>query len=73
MNAPVEPPILTLLPPKNEIINPAIIAVIRPFSGLTPEATAKAMASGNATIPTTMPDKISADIWFFVNPVFNKF
>ena len=32
MNAPVGPPICTLLPPKNEMMNPATIAVMMPFS-----------------------------------------
>ena len=50
INAPVGPPICTLLPPKNEMINPATMAVMMPFSGLTPEAIPKAMASGRATI-----------------------
>jgi hypothetical protein len=44
-----------LLPPSNETINPAIIAVMIPFSGDTPEAIPKAMANGNATIPTMIP------------------
>ena len=55
MKAPVGPPICTLLPPKNEMMNPAITAVIIPFSGETPDAMANAMASGNATIPTIAP------------------
>lgn len=49
---PVGPPIWTLLPPNREMMNPAMIAVIIPFSGDTPEAIPKAMANGNATIPT---------------------
>jgi hypothetical protein len=55
INAPVGPPIWTLLPPNREMMNPAIIAVIIPFSGETPEAIPKAIASGSATIPTMMP------------------
>ena len=55
MNAPVGPPICTLLPPSSEMMNPATIAVMMPFSGVTPEAMPKAMASGSATIPTMMP------------------
>ena len=55
IKAPVGPPIWTLLPPSNETINPAIIAVMIPFSGDTPEAIPKAMANGNATIPTMIP------------------
>jgi hypothetical protein len=38
------------------MINPAMIAVIIPFSGLTPEAIANAIASGRATIPTIKPE-----------------
>ena len=60
MKAPVGPPICTLLPPKTEIMNPAITAVIIPFSGETPDAMAKAIAKGNATIPTIMPAIASA-------------
>nr|UVY31560.1 MAG: hypothetical protein [Bacteriophage sp.] len=55
IKAPVGPPICTLLPPRNEMMNPATIAVIIPFSGLTPEAIPNAMARGNATIPTIIP------------------
>ena len=40
---------------KKEIIKPATIAVMIPFSGLTPEAIPKAMARGKATIPTMIP------------------
>jgi len=45
------------------MINPATIAVIIPFSGETPEATAKAIASGRATIPTIIPAIISEMFW----------
>ena len=55
IKAPVGPPICTLLPPRNEIINPATIAVIIPFSGVTPEAIPNAIAKGKATIPTIIP------------------
>ena len=55
INAPVGPPICTLHPPNNDTKNPPRIAVINPFSGLTPEAIPKAIASGNATIPTIIP------------------
>ena len=55
MNAPVGPPICTLLPPRNEMMNPATIAVMIPFSGLTPDAIPKAMANGRATMPTMTP------------------
>ena len=49
------PPICTLLPPIIEMMNPAMIAVIIPFSGETPETIPNAMASGKATIPTMIP------------------
>ena len=55
IKAPVGPPICTVVPPKKAIIKPAIIAVVNPCSGPTPEAIAKAMASGKATIPTIIP------------------
>ena len=55
INAPVGPPICTLLPPNTDIISPDTMAVIIPFSGVTPEAIPKAMASGRATIPTITP------------------
>ena len=55
MKAPVGPPIWTLLPPRNETRNPPTTALIGPFSGETPEAIAKAIAKGRATIPTIMP------------------
>jgi hypothetical protein len=38
-----------------------MMAVIKPFSGETPEAMAKAIARGNATIPTIIPETISFD------------
>ena len=41
-------------------MNPAITAVIIPFSGETPEAIAKAIAKGKATIPTMTPAITSA-------------
>ncbi len=53
--APVGPPICTRLPPRKEMRKPATAAVIRPFSGATPEAMANASASGTATMPTTTP------------------
>ena len=55
MNAPVGPPICTRLPPIADITKPATTAVIRPFSGLTPDAMANAIAKGSATIPTITP------------------
>ena len=55
INAPVGPPIWTLLPPRKETIKPAITAVMIPFSGDTPDAMANAMARGKATMPTITP------------------
>jgi len=72
IKAPVGPPICTRLPPNKDIINPAITAVIRPFSGETPEATANAIANGKATIPTTTPANKSVVICFLEMPVFTK-
>jgi hypothetical protein len=37
------------------MMKPAMIAVMIPFSGDTPEAIPNAMASGRATIPTMIP------------------
>jgi len=65
INAPVGPPICTLLPPNTEIIIPAMIAVIIPFSGETPDAMAKAIDNGSATIPTINPAKKSFESVFF--------
>ena len=42
-------------PPSSEMTKPATMAVMMPCSGVTPEAIPKAMASGNATMPTMMP------------------
>ena len=53
-----------------ETINPAIIAVIKPFSGETPEAMAKAMANGSATIPTIKPEVISFKTCSLLIPLF---
>ncbi|CCZ15563.1 unknown [Prevotella sp. CAG:487] len=60
MKAPVGPPICTLLPPAIEMMKPATMAVMMPFSGVTPEAMPKAMASGRATMPTITPAMTSA-------------
>ena len=60
INAPVGPPICTLLPPNKEMINPATIAVLMPFSGETPEAIPNAIGSGSATIPTIIQAMRSA-------------
>ena len=59
-NAPVGPPICTREPPSAEMMNPATIAVMRPRSGVTPLAIAKAMDSGSATTATIMPAVTSA-------------
>ena len=55
INAPVGPPICTLLPPKAEIMNPAIIAVTKPSVGPTPDEIPKAIARGIATTATIIP------------------
>ena len=60
MKAPVGPPICTLLPPISEMMNPARMAVMMPFSGDTPLAMPKAMAKGKATMPTITPAITSA-------------
>jgi hypothetical protein len=39
---------------------PAMMAVNKPASGLSPDAMAKAMAKGKATTPTVMPAAMSA-------------
>jgi len=55
MKAPAGPPIWTLEPPRPETIKPPMIAVKIPASGRRPEAIAKAMAKGSATMPTVRP------------------
>ena len=73
--APVGPPICTRLPPNTEIKKPAIMAVNNPFSGDKPEAMAKAIARGIATIPTITPAMESEKNCFLVYPfkVVNNF
>ena len=44
-------------PPKIAATAPAVMAVYRPAIGGTPTATARAMESGNAMMPTTMPER----------------
>ena len=61
-NAAVGPEICTRLPPKNAIRNPAMMAVYRPCSGVTPDAMPSATESGNATTATTMPATMSRGI-----------
>ena len=55
MNAPAGPPICTRLPPSAATMKPAMMAVNSPASGFSPDAMAKAMASGSATTPTVSP------------------
>ena len=55
MNAPVGPPICTRLPLSAAMIKPPTMAVNIPCAGVTPDAMAKAMASGSATTPTMTP------------------
>ena len=54
------------------MINPAIIAVINPLSGETPDAMAKAMANGSATIPTIRPAIRSLRSCSLVIPFFKR-
>lgn len=68
INALVGSPIWTRLLPKNEIIKPAITAVINPFSSDTLEATAKTMAKGTTITPTTIPESKSEKNCFFEYP-----
>ena len=60
-NAAVGPAICTLLPPNAEIRKPAMMAVYRPSSGPTPDASASAMESGSAMTATMMPETMSED------------
>ncbi len=55
MKAPVGPETCTRVPPRTEVARPATMAVYSPCSGFAPEAIAKAIASGSATMPTTTP------------------
>ena len=55
MKAPVGPEICTRVPPNIDVTRPATMAVYRPCAGVAPEAMAKAIASGMATMPTTTP------------------
>ena len=55
MKAPVGPPIRKREPPKTDMTRPAIMAVMSPCCGVTPDAIPKAIASGRAMIPTIMP------------------
>ncbi|EWS64012.1 hypothetical protein Y695_02749 [Hydrogenophaga sp. T4] len=59
MKAPAGPPICTEVPPSAEMRKPAMMAVHRPASGLSPLAMANAMASGSATMPTVAPAPMS--------------
>jgi len=60
MKAPAGPPIWKRLPPSAETMKPPTIAVNRPRSGVTPEAIAIAIDSGNATMATVSPAMKSA-------------
>src|SRR6266511_2319840 len=60
MNAPVGPPMQTLVPPRTEIRMPAMTAVTIPACGGAPDAMANAIASGKATMPTVRPAMRSA-------------
>jgi hypothetical protein len=51
---------------------PAIIAVMIPFSGETPEAMANAIAKGSATMPTINPDITSFEIVSLEIPSFSS-
>lgn len=53
--APVGPDICVRVPPNIDVNNAATMAVYSPCSGRAPEAMAKAMANGRATMPTTTP------------------
>ena len=55
-NAAVGPAIWTLLPPRNDITNPAVIAVNIPSFGPTPYARARAIERGSAIIATIIPE-----------------
>ncbi len=59
MNAPVGPPIWTLLPPSSEMRKPPIMAVISPAFGVAPDAIAMAMLRGRATSATVAPATLS--------------
>ena len=60
-NAPVGPLTGKRLALKKAMKNPATMDVYRPRSGVSPEAMAKASASGMATTPTVMPAEMSLD------------
>src|SRR5713226_3356083 len=63
-NAPVGPPICVFEPPKAEIRKPVTMAQYRPACGETPDAMAKAIASGSATSPTVTPAiKSETNLW----------
>ena len=59
INAPVGPPIWTLLPPSSEISKPPMMAVTRPALGVAPDAIAIAMLRGRATSATVTPASAS--------------
>ena len=57
--APVGPLTCQFDPPKSAAMNPATIAVTMPFAALIPLVIPNPIASGNATIATVNPAKIS--------------
>ena len=63
-NAAVGPAICTRLPPRKDIMKPAIIAVYIPCSGPTPEASASAIDKGSAIIATMIPETTSVTHFF---------
>ncbi|OQB88328.1 MAG: hypothetical protein BWX86_02686 [Verrucomicrobia bacterium ADurb.Bin122] len=58
-NAPVGPPICTRDPPNSAINAPPMIAVNNPCSGVAPDAIAKAIDRGNASVIALSPAKKS--------------
>ena len=60
MKAPAGPPIWNRLPPSAETRNPPMMAVYRPWAGVTPDAMAMAIERGRATMATVRPANASA-------------
>ena len=77
MKAPVGPPIRKRVPPKAEMMKPAMMAVISPCCGVTPLAIPNAMASGRAMIPTMIPamrsERKVAPSYFFLRRIERSF
>ncbi len=59
-NAPAGPPICTREPPSAETKKPPMMAVKMPVSGFRPDAMARAIDRGKATMPTIKPAVKSA-------------